>query len=111
LGDHDLAIVTRIIIFLSSFSFLSILITQVTDIVFVSIASLAWFTGGTITIAGACVVATGLPCAGALAIYALITLAITYFTTGTGFTWISTLIFIPLTAILIIFIARMGRGN
>jgi hypothetical protein len=107
MGDHDLAIVSNIIIFLSSLSFINFILPVAWQ--FVTIQSLAWFTGGTILVAGACVIITGGACIAALVGYSLVTLAITYFTTT--FTWVSTLIFTPLSAILIIFIAKLARGQ
>jgi hypothetical protein len=112
MGDHDLAIVKGIVLFLSSLGFLvGIFTLAIPSFTFITIQSLAWFTGGTIAVTAACVVATGLPCAAAIAIYAAITAVSTYFTASTSYTWISTLIFTPLSIILIIFISKLARGQ
>lgn len=112
MGDHDLAIVSKIVIYLSVLGFIAGVFTLASPtFAFITIQSLAWFTGGTIAVTAACVVATGLPCAAAIAIYAAITAVSTYFTASTSYTWISTLIFTPLSIILIIFIAKLARGQ
>jgi hypothetical protein len=68
----------------------------------------AWLTGGLVAVTGACVVATGLPCAVALAVYSLVSV-IGYFVVAVS--WIKTLIFIPMSVLLIYLVTRLARGG
>jgi type III secretory pathway component EscV len=58
-----------------------------------------------IAIAGACVIATGLPCAAALIFFN----ALTFFTVGN--TLVSLLVFLPLTVTAAYVISRLARGG
>jgi hypothetical protein len=61
--------------------------------------------GGIVLIAGTCVVATGLPCAGAL----LLVNGVVFFSVGN--TLVALLIFTPLTITLSYVLSRLGRGG
>jgi len=104
----DLTIVSSIVIFLTCLAFLNLLLPVAYQ--FVSITSLTWLSGATVAVGGVCVVATGLPCAAAMAIYFGATFLIAYFT-STGYAQpIMTMIFSVISIILIIFMARLARG-
>ena len=107
MGDHDLAIVSSIIVFLTVLSFIDLLMPIAWQ--FITIQSLSWYSVETIAVAGTCVVSTGLPCAAALVIYTAASFLTTYFSTATS--WITALILTPLSVILIIFIAKLARGQ
>ena len=68
----------------------------------------AWFGAGILGVSGACVIASGIPCAGAIAIFGF----------GTIFNfivvseqWLTVLIFTPLAITLIYLIVKLGRGG
>jgi len=110
----DLAIVSSIVIFLTCLTFLNLLLPVAWQ--FISMTSLTIFGLSTIGVAGFCVVATGIPCAIALGVsvgaqfIAPTFLEALGLTTTTVYTWINTLILIPISIILSIFIARLARG-
>jgi hypothetical protein len=62
------------------------------------------FGGSVIAVSGACVVATGIPCAVALVGFGVLT----FFTFSNPLLWV---IFIPLSVVLVYIIAKLGRGN
>ena len=68
----------------------------------------AFMTGSIIGISGACVIATGLPCAIALVVFGLISL-FTYIIVSIEI--IKLLIILPLIFTFIYIIARLGRGG
>jgi len=68
----------------------------------------AWFVGGMIAVTSACVVWSGVPCAGAIAVYGLATMFQYIFVYQD---WLKTLIFTPLIVTLIYLILRLGRGG
>lgn len=57
-----------------------------------------------LAVAGTCVIATGIPCAGALAIFG----ALNFFVFSTTVAWV---IFTPLTLTLAYIVAKLGRGT
>jgi hypothetical protein len=126
MGDHDLAIVTRIIIFLSSASFLNFILPV--SFQFITLFSLATFVGTTTAVAGACVISTGLVCAAALGLSAVLNLAasgilaaigidlshvpiLSSLTSTSPYAWIGSLILIPISLILSVYISKLARGQ
>lgn len=112
MGDHDLAIISRIVIFMSSLGFLNFLLP--TAFQFITIISLTWLTGGAIAVAVACATAAGIACAVGVGLYTVGTFLSTYFTlsgAGSSMTWISAIILTPISLIIMIFIAKLARGN
>jgi hypothetical protein len=67
-----------------------------------------WFGGGMLGVAGACAVATGVPCAIALGIFGVVSL-ITYVVILVS--WIKLLIFMPIVVIVIYIASRLARGG
>jgi len=67
-----------------------------------------WFVGGMLGVAGACAVATGVPCAGAIAIFGLVSI---YKYVIVRVEWIKLLIFTPLLVVLIYIVLRLARGG
>lgn len=68
----------------------------------------AWLAGGIITVAGSCVVATGLPCAGALAIFGFGSI-LKYLLVPSNPLFMA--IFLPIFVLLIYIVAKLGRGG
>jgi len=66
-----------------------------------------WLSGGILGVAGACTIATGIPCAGALAIFGIASFT-KYLFFGDAFTMA---IFIPIFVILIYIVSRLARGG
>jgi len=66
-----------------------------------------WLAGGFLGVAGACVVATGIPCAAALAVFGIASFT-KYLLTSDVFTMA---IFIPLFVVLIYIVSRLARGG
>jgi hypothetical protein len=66
-----------------------------------------WLAGGMVTVTGACVISTGIPCAGALAIFGIASFT-KYLLWGDVYTMA---IFVPLFVVLIYIILRLGRGG
>jgi hypothetical protein len=125
MGDHDLAIVSKIIIFLSSASFLNFLLPA--SLQFITLFSLATFVGTTTAVAGACVISTGLVCAVALGISAILNVTasgilaaigidisqvpiLSQLTSSSPYSWVGSLILVPISLILSVFISKLARG-
>jgi hypothetical protein len=110
----DLTIVSSIVIFLTCLTFLNLLLPVAWQ--FISITSLTIFGLSTVGVSAFCVVLTGIPCAIALGVsvgaqfVAPTVLEALGITSSTTYTWINTLILIPISIILSIFIARLARG-
>lgn len=68
----------------------------------------AWLGGGIIAVAGSCAIATGLPCAGALAVFGIGSL-LKYLLVPSNPLFMA--IFLPIFVILIYIIAKLGRGT
>lgn len=73
----------------------------------IDIFDFAWLSGGIIGVAGACVIATGLPCAGALAIFGFGSL-LKYLLVPSNPFFLA--IFLPIFVLLIYIVAKLGRG-
>jgi len=67
-----------------------------------------WLAGSFIGIAGTCAIATGLPCAGALAIVGVTTF-LKYLVVGVE--WFKSIVIIPIMVILIYLAVRIARGG
>lgn len=67
-----------------------------------------WFTGGIITVAGTCVIVSGIPCALTLAVFGIVSVWNFIIIQQS---WIQLLIFTPLVVTLIYIIAKLGRGG
>lgn len=68
----------------------------------------AWLGGSFIGIAGTCAIATGLPCAGALAVVGIVSLW-KYFIVNVE--WFKTIVITPILVILIYLAVRIARGG
>jgi hypothetical protein len=75
---------------------------------FVNTFDLTLMSGEIIGVAGACVIATGLPCAGALAIFGLLNI-VAFIVVADNI--IKFVIFTPLTVVFIYLIAKLARGT
>lgn len=110
----DLTIVSGIVIFFTCLVFLNLLLPITWQ--FISMISLSVFGLSTVGVSAFCVVATGVPCAIALGVsvgiqfVAPLVLESLGFSASTSYTWINTLILIPTSIILTIFISRLARG-
>jgi hypothetical protein len=100
----------HLIIFLTAFmaltGFLSTMMPPALQ--FATPFDLVWFTGSIIGISGACVIATGLPCAVALAVFGLASIW-QYLIVSVA--WVKLLIFTPIMVGFIWEISRMARGH
>lgn len=74
---------------------------------FVNAFDFIWLTGGIIGVAGACAISTGIPCAGALAVWGFLGV-FNYIIVSVE--WVKLLVFTPIAVTLIFIIARLGRG-
>jgi hypothetical protein len=104
----ELGLLVFIISFFGVYTFLSTLPNFPSQMKFLSIESMGVFTLGIPAIAGTCVVATGIPCAVALGVYAFANLIIAFFSPNT---LISLLIITPSTIGIIYIISKLGRGG
>lgn len=119
---EDMAIVTRILLFLTCLTFIDLLLPEAVR--FVSIGSLFVFASTVTGVAAFCTVTTGIPCVVALGLGALLnTLGSLLAALGISSvpvlsdlvltstqSWVTTLILAPISIILTIFLARLGRG-
>lgn len=100
----------HLIIFLTAFmallAFLSPMMPPALQ--FATPFDIVWFSGSIIGISGACVIATGLPCAAALAIFGLVTVW-QYLVVSVA--WVKLLVFTPIMVGFIWAIANMARGT
>jgi hypothetical protein len=78
------------------------------DLKIISPFDFVWFSGGIIGVASACVIASGIPCAGALAIWGITTV---WQYVIVSIEWVKLLIFTPLVVTLIFIISRLARGG
>jgi hypothetical protein len=78
------------------------------DLKIISPFDFAWFTGGIISVAGACVIASGIPCAVALGVFGFISV---WNYLIVSIEWVKLLIFTPLVVTLIYIISKLGRGG
>ena len=95
-----------ILIFLAVLGFISTLTPP--DFKIMNPFDFAWFTTGIIGVSSACVIFSGVPCAGALAVWGLLTVLQYLILTAD---WLKLLIFTPLSAIIIYIVAKLGRGG
>ena len=125
MGDHDLAIVSNIIIFVSSLSFLASKLPVAYQ--FITMFNFLIFGATTIGVAGACIITTGLPCVIALGLSAIINLLgallstlginasniplLQSFISSSPYAWIGSLILTPISLILQVFISKLARGQ
>ena len=118
MGDHDLAIVSSIIIFLAVLAFINSVMPPAWQ--FVDILGLGVLGLGTAGVAAFCVLSTGIPCAIALGVTVggtfiassgLLSLIGLTVAVNTVAPWVGTLIITPLTLILEVFIAKLARGQ
>jgi len=102
----------KFLISLMSFYAFLLFLFQFTDIPddmkFFSGWDFAWFGGGIIGVASACVVWSGVPCAAALAVFGLGTL---WSYVVVSFEWLKILIFTPLLIGTVYVISKLGRGG
>ena len=75
---------------------------------FMNIFDFAWLTGGILGVGGACAIATGIPCAAALAVFGIVGF-FNYMVINVN--WIKILIFTPIALIMIYLITRIARGG
>jgi hypothetical protein len=64
--------------------------------------------GSFIGVAGSCAIATGLPCAVALVVFGLLNIIGLFVT---GFSWLKTVLFIPLSMVILYLAIRIARGG
>lgn len=68
---------------------------------------LVWFAGGILTVAGTCAIVTGIPCAGALAIFGIISL-LQYVIINQQYL---KMLFLPLVVIVVYIVSRLAKGG
>ena len=98
--------------FITLFSFLAFLafISSIApeEYRFVTLIDLGWLMGSFVAVAGACAVATGLPCAGALGVFSFISL-FQYIVVTNDI--VKTLLFTPIVMLIMYFAIRIARGG
>jgi hypothetical protein len=104
----ELGLIVFIVAFFGLYTFISSLSGFPSSIKFISPFSTAFFTVGIPAIAGACTVATGLPCAVAINVYAVANLLIAYYSTNT---LISLIIITPAMIGVIYAVSKLARGG
>ena len=107
-GETDTKILLSIFFFMAFLGFLVVYANLPSGFQFVNVFDFTWFIGGAVTIGGTCVIATGLPCAGALAIFSIATFW-NYIIVQVS--WVELLIFTPIVAIIMIIMIRIARGQ
>lgn len=93
-------------VFLGFLAFFSAIAPQ--DYRFVSLIDLGWLMVSFVGVAGSCAVATGLPCAGALAVFSFINL-FQYIVVTNDI--IKTLLFTPIVMAIMYLAIRIARGG
>ena len=105
-GQGETSFILTLMIFLAVSVFLATQIApQFPEFSIVTPLDFIIFTSSFIGIAGTCALVSGIPCAGALIVFNVLT----FFIAGNPL--ISTLIFIPLTVTLAYVISRLSRGG
>lgn len=117
----ELAFLSGVLFFLTAILFINALLP--TTLQFISTFSIATFAAATTITAGVCVITSGIPCAFALGLSAFANSfpslldilgisipAIENITLSSPYSWIGTLILVPITYILTIYIASLARG-
>jgi len=99
-------------IFLTLFAFLSFLsfFSEIApkEYRFITLIDMLWLIGSFIGVAGACAVATGLPCAGALAVFSFLNIFQYIVVTNDV---IKTLLFTPIVILMMYYAIRIARGG
>jgi len=100
------SIFLSIVIFLAFITFIS----QITppEYKIMNPFDFVWLTGGIVAVAGACVIWSGLPCAGALAVFTLGSV-LNYLLLQSSV--VKLLVFTPLSVLLIYVVSRLARGG
>jgi hypothetical protein len=78
------------------------------ELQFINIFDFTWFIGGLLAVTGACVLATGIPCAGAIVIFgatSIYTYVILYNSV------VKLIIFLPIMVTLVYITMRLARGG
>ena len=102
----EVEIFTTIAFFIAFLSFMSLISPPEYRVI--DTFDFVWFAGGLIGVASACVIATGIPCAGALAIFGIVSI---WQYLIVNFEWLKLLIFFPLVIVIIYIVSRLGRGG
>jgi hypothetical protein len=101
-------ILLTILFLLSFFAFMINLPDFPSNLKFINAFDFYWFGGGTLGVAGACAVLTGLPCAAALAIFGVLSF-LKYVVVS--YEWLKVLFFMPMIIIIIYIESRLARGG
>lgn len=105
-GQAETPFVFGILIFFTFLAFMTVLIQSSNpEFELMSTFDAAFLGGSLIGVAGTCVVATGLPCAGALIFFSVLQFVVS------SNAILSALLFIPLSSTLAYVIARLARGG
>lgn len=102
----ETGILLTIFIFFAVLGFISALAPP--DFQVMSPFDFVWFTGGIIGVSSACVIMSGIPCAGALAIWGILTV---WQYVIVNVSWLKLLIFTPIVAIIIYIVSKLARGG
>jgi hypothetical protein len=95
-----------IIVFLAFLGFMS----TITPAEYIVVSPFNFLTlgAGFIGVAGACAVATGIPCAVALVVFGVINILGMFVT---GISWLKTILFVPFTMAILYLAVRIARGG
>jgi len=95
-------------VFLGFLTFISSLPDTPPELKIIEPFDFLWFGGGLLSVSGACVIATGLPCAAALAVFGVGTI-LQYLVIKVEY--LKVLIFMPMIITLVYLMSRLGRGG
>jgi len=107
-GTTDVRFILTLMVFFGFLSFL-VMFTDIPDnMKFFQPFDFAWWVGGIISVTGACVVWSGIPCAAAIAIWGLLTVFNYVVVTQE---WLKLLIFTPIVVTMIYVVMKLARGG
>ena len=107
-GTTEVRFILTLMVFLGFLTFMVSYSDIPEELKFIEPFDFVWWVGGIIGVAGACVVWTGLPCAGAIAIWGIGTV---YKYVVVNLEWLKLLVFTPLVVTMIYIIMKLARGG
>jgi len=105
-GEMEAKILMTILFFLAILGFFTAILPP--ELQVIKPFDFVWFGGGIIAVAGACVIATGVPCAAALGIFGVASL-LKYIVVSNS--WLNLVIFMPITIIIVYIVSKLARGG
>lgn len=106
-GTTDVRFILTLMVFFGYLSFLMTFTDIPQELRFVEPFDFVWWVGGIIGVTGACVVWSGVPCAGAIAVWGIGTV---YKYVVVNLDWLKLLVFTPLIVTMIYVVMKLARG-